>query len=185
MDSAADGAPCESSAWAGERCVELPTPPAPSANYLPYVHTGDFVQVAGVAPRRNGRYAFQGKLGDNLSLREGYDAARLCALNVLALLKDACGGSLGRLERIVMVRGFVNSAPDFLAVPQVIDGASDMLIEVLGERVGRHARTSVGCATLPAGVAVEIDVLAALAVTSSNPTIGCEPDVAVPRYRWL
>ena len=180
MSSAADGATCESSAWAGERCIELPAAPTPSANYLPYVRAGDFIQVAGVAPKRNGRYAFQGKLGDNLNLQGGYDAARLCALNALALLKDAAGGSLDRIERIVMLRGFVNAAVDFVAVPQVIDGASDLLVEVLGERVGSHARTSVGCATLPAGVAVEIDVLAAIAPTSTK-----RDEPTVPAYSWL
>lgn len=168
-----------------DRCVELPEPPTPSANYLPFVAAGNIVQVAGVAPKRNGRYAFQGKLGDTLGATEGYDAARLCGLNALALLKQACGGCLDRIERVVMLRGFVNAAPDFRAVPQVIDGASDLLIEVLGEGVGRHARTSVGCATLPAGVAVEIDVLVALAVTESVPKAAGSSSVSVPCYGWL
>ena len=146
-----------------QRLIELqlvlPPPPLPVANYVPYVRDGRLVQVAGVAPTEPGVSTIVGKVGRELDLAEGRRAARLCALNLLATLKGACDDDLDRVTRVVMVRGFVNAAEDFEHVPLVIDGASDLLVEVFGSDIGRHARTSIGCATLPSRAAVELDAL--------------------------
>lgn len=140
----------------------LPPPPLPVANYLPYVREGRLVQVAGVAPTQDGSYSFVGKVGRELDCAAGSRAARLCALNLLATLESACDGDLDRVTRFVMVRGFVNAADDFEDIPLVINGASDLIVEVFGSDVGRHARTSIGCATLPGRVAVELDALVSI-----------------------
>jgi enamine deaminase RidA (YjgF/YER057c/UK114 family) len=115
----------------------LPPQPLPVANYLPFVREGRLVQIAGVAPTENGRYAVVGKLGRRLTLEDGRRAARLCALNILATLRAACGGDLDRVRRVMMVRGFVNAAEDFEDVPLVINGASDLIVE--GFRTGDRA----------------------------------------------
>jgi enamine deaminase RidA (YjgF/YER057c/UK114 family) len=140
----------------------LPPPPLPAANYVPYARLGHLVQVSGVAPTERGAYAFVGKVGRDLDLAAGRSAARLCALNLLATLASACEGDLDRVTRFVMVRGFVNATEDFEQVPLVINGASDLIVEVFGTDVGRHARTSIGCATLPGRVAVEVDALVSI-----------------------
>ena len=137
----------------------LPPQPVPAANYLPFVREGRLVQLAGVAPTQDGAYAVVGKVGRDLGLEDGRRAARICALNILANLKAACGGDLDRVRRFMMVRGFVNAAEDFAGVPLVVNGASDLIVDVFGLEIGRHARTSIGCATLPSRVAVEIDAL--------------------------
>jgi enamine deaminase RidA (YjgF/YER057c/UK114 family) len=139
--------------------IALPVPPPPAANYAPFVREGNLVQLAGVAPSENGRYAVLGKLGRDLKLEDGRRAARLCALNALANLKAACDGDLDIVQRFIMVRGFVNASEDFEDTPLVMNGASDLIVEIFGSFVGTHARTSVGCATLPGRVAVEIDAL--------------------------
>jgi enamine deaminase RidA (YjgF/YER057c/UK114 family) len=149
-----------------QRLIELqlvlPPPPAPVANYVPFVAEGHLVQIAGVAPTEAGSYAFVGKVGRELDLADGRRAARLCAINLLATLNSACNGDLDRVARFVMVRGFVNATEDFEDVPLVMNGASDLIVEVFGPEVGRHARTSIGCATLPSRVAVEIDALVSI-----------------------
>jgi enamine deaminase RidA (YjgF/YER057c/UK114 family) len=137
----------------------LPGRPTPAANYRSFVRDGRLVCLAGVAPTENGAYAVIGKVGKELDLEDGRRAARICALNMLANLKAACGGDLDRVHRIAMVRGFVNATEDFEQAPLVINGASDLLVEVFGAEIGAHARTSIGCATLPGRVAVEIDAL--------------------------
>lgn len=159
--------------------LELPPPPRPSANYLPYTTFGESVQVAGVAPTVNSSYAFTGKVGEGLSLQEGYAAARLCALNALSVLQSACRGDLDRIAKVLLLRGFVNAAPGFERIPRVIDGASDLIVAAFGESVGAHARTSIGCAMLPANVAVELDVLVTV-----NGGVG-RPVCQVPQYSWL
>lgn len=140
----------------------LPPPPLPVANYVPYVRVGRLVQAAGVAPTQDGSYSIVGKVGRDLDLADGSRAARLCALNLLATLKSACDDDLDRVTRFVMVRGFVNAADDFEDIPLVINGASDLIVEVFGTDIGRHARTSIGCATLPGRVAVELDALVSI-----------------------
>ena len=136
--------------------LELPRPAKPAANYVPTVRTGNLVYVAGQVPMVDGIFKYQGKLGQDFSTEEGKACARLVALNVLAQLKEACGGDLDRVQRAVKLNGFVNCVPEFAEQPHVINGASELLIEVFGEN-GRHARSAVGTASLPFGVAVEID----------------------------
>jgi len=139
--------------------LSLPAPPAPVANYLPFSREGQLVQIAGVAPVHDGAYAVVGKLGGDVSLKDGKKAAQLCALNLMSVIKQACGGDLDRVRRFLMVRGFVNATDDFEEVPAVMNGASDLIVEAFGPDVGSHARTSIGCATLPSRVAVELDAL--------------------------
>ena len=128
------------------------------ANYVPYVVTGKIVFISGQIPLRDGKIISVGTLGRDLDVAAGQAAARLCALNVLAQLKAACGGELDRVERCVRLSGFVNSAPDFGQQPQVLNGASDLMVEVFGE-AGRHARIAVGAGTLPGGASVEVEAV--------------------------
>ena len=137
-----------------DKGIVLPDAPPPAANYIPYVKIGKLVFVSGqVSQNENG--FIKGVLGKDLNVEEGYDAARQCAVSLLAQLKSAVNGDLNKVTKVVKLGGFVNSAPDFTEQPSVINGASDLLVELLGEK-GRHARTAVG-ASLPLGVAVEID----------------------------
>lgn len=133
----------------------LPDAPAPAANYVPYVVTGDIVYVSGQVSMAGGAF-LTGKLGADMDAAAGVEAARACALSLLAQVRAACGGDLDRLVRVVKLTGFVNSTPDFGDQPKVINGASDLLVEVLGD-AGRHARSAVSAASLPFGVAVEIE----------------------------
>ncbi|ALG89080.1 MAG: RidA family protein [Confluentimicrobium sp.] len=135
--------------------VTLPDAPAPAANYVPYVMAGDLVFVSGqVSMDENG--LIKGKLGADMAVEAGAQAAKTCAIGLLAQLKAACGGDLERLLRVVKLTGFVNSTPDFGDQPKVINGASDFLVAALGEP-GRHSRSAVSAASLPFGVAVEIE----------------------------
>lgn len=138
-----------------EMGVYLPDAPAPAANYVPYVQAGDLVYVSGQISRDDNGL-LTGKLGADMDTPTGADAARSCAIALLAQVKAACGGDLDRLKRVVKLTGFVNSTPDFTEQPQVINGASDFLGEALGD-VGKHARAAVSAASLPLGVAVEIE----------------------------
>lgn len=138
--------------------IELPRAAAPVANYVPYVVAGNLVFIAGQIPVANGELSYLGRLGENLSLEEGQQAARLCGLNVLAQLKAACDGDLDRVKRCVRLGGFVNCTPDFMDHPKVMNGASDLMVEILGE-VGRHARAAVGCASLPLAAVVLVDAI--------------------------
>jgi enamine deaminase RidA (YjgF/YER057c/UK114 family) len=137
--------------------ITLPEAPAPAANYVPFVRTGNLVWVSGQISMDEGGL-ITGKLGDGVSLDTGARAARACAISLLAQLRAAAGGDLDRLVRVVKLTGFVNSAPGFTDQPLVINGASDFLVEALGEK-GRHARSAVGVASLPKGVAVEIEAV--------------------------
>ncbi len=135
--------------------VTLPDAPAPAANYVPFVITGDIVYVSGqISQNENGLII--GKLGADLSVDEGAAAAKTCAISLLAQAKAACGGDLDKLKRVVKLTGFVNSTADFTDQPKVINGASDFLVEALGD-AGRHARSAVSAGALPLGVAVEIE----------------------------
>ncbi len=138
--------------------IRLPDPGAPAGNYVPFVIAGDLAFMAGQVAREAGKMKYTGKVGRDLSVEEGHAAARLCAVNLLAQLKVACGGNLDRVERCVRLGGFVNSPPDFFDHPQVVNGASDLIVEVFGER-GRHARTALGAAALPLDSAVEIEAI--------------------------
>jgi len=139
-----------------ELAIELPEPSRPGANYVPYVRSGNLVFLTGQLSQWNGELRFVGKLGREFGLEEGQHAARLCALNLLAHLKTALDGDLDRVVRTVRLAGYVNSMPDFLGQSQVMNGASDLFVDVLGD-AGRHARMSVGVAALPYDVAVEVE----------------------------
>jgi enamine deaminase RidA (YjgF/YER057c/UK114 family) len=145
-----------------ERGLELPEAPAPAANYVPYTISGKLLFVAGQLPLRKGQVAVSGRLGDGVSLEQGQEAARICALNLLAQAKAACGGDLGRLARCLRLGGFVSCAPEFVEHPAVINGASDLMAEAMGE-AGRHARFAIGCASLPRNAAVEVEGIFELA----------------------
>ena len=138
-----------------EMGITLPDAPAPAANYVPYVQAGDMVFVSGqISQGPDG--LVKGKLGADMETAKGAEAARLCAVSLLAQVKAACGGDLTRLVRVVKLTGFVNSTPDFTEQPKVVNGASDLLVAVLGD-AGRHSRSAVSAAALPLGVAVEIE----------------------------
>jgi len=137
--------------------LELPAPPAPVANYVRAVRTGNLVFVSGHGPSRDGELVYRGKLGADVDVATGYKAAQLVMLNCLTSLKEEIG-ELDRVTRIVKLLGMVNCAPDFGEQPEVINGASDLLTELFGER-GRHARSAVGMAALPRGIAVEIEMV--------------------------
>ena len=135
--------------------IDLPDAPAPAANYVPAVQVGDILYVSGQISQ-NEKGLITGKLGAELNAAEGAKAARRCAMSLLAQVRAACDGDLDRLVRVVKLTGFVNSTADFTDQPKVINGASDFLVEVLGE-AGRHARSAVSAASLPLDVAVEIE----------------------------
>lgn len=137
---------------------ELPQPPIPIASFLPFRICGDLVFLAGQVNEWNGTVPYVGKVGDAFDVETAKVAARLCALNLLACLKLACNGDLDRVVQCVRVGGFVNCVPDFEFAPMVINGASDLFVAVFGES-GKHARTSVGVATLPRRAAVEVDAV--------------------------
>jgi len=141
-----------------ELAIELPQAAAPVANYVPTVRSGDLLFVAGQICQWQGERRFLGKLGREISLEQGQQAARLCALNILAQAKAALGGDLDRVLRCVRLGAFINGTDDFTQQPQVANGASDLMVEVLGD-AGRHARAAVGVNALPGGVAVEVEAV--------------------------
>ena len=136
--------------------IELPQAPAPAANYIPFVVTGNLVFVAGQVTVLNGEVKFKGRLGEDMDIDEGYQAARLCGLNLIAQAQAAADGDLDKIKRVVKLGGFVSATPDFTDHPKVINGASDLMAEVFGE-AGKHARFAMGAGSLPLGVAVEVD----------------------------
>lgn len=139
--------------------LSVPTPGAPVANYVGFVKSGNLVFTAGQVTLADGKFLYQGKVGGEISIEDANKAARLCAINVIAQLRAACGGDLDRVRRIVKVVGFVNAVPEFTDHPKVINGASDLLVEVFGEK-GKHARSAVGAGSLPLNVAVEVEAIA-------------------------
>jgi enamine deaminase RidA (YjgF/YER057c/UK114 family) len=138
--------------------IEVPEPAAPVANYVAYVISGNLIFVSGQLPFQGGDFKFVGKVGGELSVEDGQAAARLCGINIIAQVKQALGGDLDRVTRIVKLGGFVNSTPEFIQQPQVINGVSDLMGEVFGDK-GKHARAAVSAGSLPAGVAVEVDAV--------------------------
>lgn len=138
--------------------LTLPTPPNPAANYVPAVRSGNQLFIAGQVPLQDGKPQFLGKVGAALSIEQGQQAARLCAINVLAQVAKALDGDLDRVVRVVRVAGFVNAVPEFTEHPLVVNGASDLFVAVFGD-AGRHARTAVGAGSLPRGVAVEVEAV--------------------------
>jgi enamine deaminase RidA (YjgF/YER057c/UK114 family) len=134
--------------------IALPAPMKPVATYVPFVITGNLLYVSGqVSATAEGR--IMGRMGENMELSAGQQAARICGINLIAQCKAALG-ELSRVARVVKLGGFVNAAPGFTDIPQVINGCSDLMVEVFGE-AGKHARSAVACPTLPLGVAVEVD----------------------------
>jgi len=137
--------------------LSLPDAPAPAANYVPFVKTGNLVFISGqIAQGPDG--LIRGRLGADMDVAAGAAAAKRCGLSLLAQLKVACGGDLDRVVRCVKLTGFVNSTGDFADQPKVINGCSDLMVEVLGD-AGRHARAAVSAPALPLGVAVEVDAI--------------------------
>ena len=140
-----------------ERGLSLPEPAAPVATYVPAVQAGGLLHLSGQLPFRDGKVV-AGRLGEDLSLEDGQRAAELCGLMVVAQVKAALGGDLARVERVVKLGVFVNSAPAFTDQPKVANGASELMGALFGE-AGRHARSAVGVAALPLGAAVEVDAI--------------------------
>ncbi len=138
--------------------ITLPEAAAPAANYIPYTVSGNLVYVSGQVPFVDGKITYQGKVGQDFTVEEAADCARVCALNILAQVKAACGGDLDRVTRCVKLGGFVNCVDGFSQQPTVINGASDLMVEVFSDK-GRHARFAVGTNALPLNVAVEIDAI--------------------------
>ena len=137
--------------------ITLPDAPAPAANYLPYVITGNLVIISGQIPMEGGKLAVTGTVGDGTVTQDHAETeARKCAINLLAQLKSSCGGDLDKVKRVVKLGGFVASQPDFTAQPQVINAASNLMADVFGE-AGQHARFAVGVSALPLGCVVEIE----------------------------
>lgn len=136
--------------------VSLPKPAAPAANYVPFVTSGKLIFVAGQITILNGKLEYLGKVGDTLSTEDGYKAARICAINLIAQVKKACLGDLEQVTQVVKLGGFVNCTPDFTDHPKVINGASDLIADAFGKN-GKHARFAVGASSLPLDVAVEVD----------------------------
>ena len=137
--------------------IKLPEAAAPAANYIPFLVTGNQLYISGQLPMQDGKLHVTGQLGEDVSLEQGQEAARLCAINILAQLKQALGG-FERFERLIKLGGFVNAPATFVDHPQVINGASNLMVEVLGD-AGHHTRFAVGAAGLPFNAAVEIDAL--------------------------
>ena len=138
--------------------LELPNPASPIANYIPAVRSGNLLFLSGQICQWNGERRFLGKLGADISIEQGKEAAKLCGLNLLAQAKRFLDGDLDRVVRVVRLGGFVNAVPDFGDQPQIVNGASDLMVDVFGD-AGRHARTAVGVGSLPGGVAVEVDAV--------------------------
>ena len=138
--------------------IDLPKAVAPVANYVPYVITGKLVFISGQIPFLDGEIQYPGRLGENISVIEAQKAARLCGINLIAQLKNACEGDLDRLVQVVKLNGFVNGTPSFTDQAMVINGTSDLMFEVFADK-GRHARAAIGCSALPLGAAVEVDAI--------------------------
>jgi enamine deaminase RidA (YjgF/YER057c/UK114 family) len=139
-----------------ELAIELPEPSRPGANYVPYARSGNLLFLTGQLSQWNGEHCYVGKLGREFGVPEGQHAARMCALNLLAHLKVALDGDLDRVVRTVRLAGYVNSMPDFVGQSQVMNGASDLFVDLLGD-AGRHTRMAVGVSALPYDVAVEVE----------------------------
>jgi enamine deaminase RidA (YjgF/YER057c/UK114 family) len=137
--------------------IVLPPPAAPVANYVPFVRQGDLIHISGQVSLDAGG-GVRGVVGEDLDLAAGQAAARLCGVNLIAQMKEACGGDLGRVRRVVKLGGFVQAAAGFFDIPKVINGCSDLMVEVFGD-AGRHARSAVGVYRLPLNFAVEVDAL--------------------------
>jgi len=146
-----------------EMGLELPAAPTPVASYVPFVKTGNLVFISGQIPIAGGQLLATGTVPDRVPPDKAAAAAKLCALNMLAVLEEAAGGDLNRVSRVVRLGVFVASHPEFTDQPKIANGASDLMVHVFGEEVGKHARAAVGSVSLPLGVPVEIEGLFELA----------------------
>ncbi len=138
--------------------IELPEAAAPAANYVPARRSGTQIYIAGQVSAIKGVQEYTGKVGTDVPLEDARQAARLCAINIIAQLRKALGGDLGRMVHCVRLGGFINAAPEFKDHPAVMNGASDLMVEVFGD-AGKHARVAVGCGSLPRNVSVEVDAI--------------------------
>jgi len=136
--------------------LSLPAVTMPAANYVPYVFSGGLAYFSGTLPMKDGKPQFIGRVGKEFTIEQGQDCAKLCVLNILSHLKNALGGDLGKVKRLIRLGVFVNSAAGFTDQPKVANGASDLVVQLFGEQ-GKHARFAVGVSELPFGVAVEVD----------------------------
>ena len=136
--------------------ITIPEPSTPVANYVGWVRAGNLVFSSGQVPIKDGKFQFQGKVGGDISVEQGQQAARICAINVISQIRAALGGDLDRVKRVVKLIVFVNGTPEFTEQPKVANGASDLLVEVFGDK-GRHARSAVGSGSLPLNVSVEVE----------------------------
>ena len=141
--------------------LNIPDLPKALANYVPYKIIGKTIYISGQAPVENGELVYKGKVGSDISIEEGIEAAKLCVINIIAALKTGLEGDWDKLDSFVKLTGFVNCQDNFTDQPKIINGASDMLVKIFGDQ-GRHARVAVGSNALPLGIAVEIDAIAQL-----------------------
>ena len=141
--------------------LKIPDLPKALANYVPYKIIGKTIYISGQAPVQNGELIYKGKVGSDISIEEGIEAAKLCVINIIAALKTGLEGDWDKLDSFVKLTGFVNCQDNFTDQPKIINGASDMLVEIFGDQ-GRHARVAVGSNALPLGIAVEIDAIVQL-----------------------
>ena len=138
--------------------IDLPETPNPVANYLPYTITGNLVFISGQIPFVEGQLLYSGKIGEDISIEDGQKAARICGLNLLSQLNQACDQSLNRVSRVIKIGGFVNSTSIFKEHALVINGVSNLMVEVFQDR-GKHARAAIGCSSLPLGSSVEVEAI--------------------------
>ena len=141
--------------------LNIPDLPKALANYVPYKIIGKTIYISGQAPVENGELVYKGKVGSDISIEEGIEAAKLCVINIIAALKTGLEGDWDKLDSFIKLTGFVNCQDNFTDQPKIINGASDMLVEIFGDQ-GRHARVAVGSNALPLGIAVEIDAIVQL-----------------------
>ena len=141
--------------------LNIPDLPKALANYVPYKIIGKTIYISGQAPVQNGELIYKGKVGSDISIEEGVEAAKLCVINIIAALKTGLEGDWDKLDSFVKLTGFVNCQDNFTDQPKIINGASDMLVKIFGDQ-GRHARVAVGSNALPLGIAVEIDAIVQL-----------------------
>ena len=138
--------------------IEIPDMPNALANYVPYKLSDSIVYVSGQAPVRNGELIYKGKVGNDISIEDGIKAAELCCINIISVLKKSINGDWNKLDNFLKLGGFVNCNSDFVDQPQIINGASDLLVNVFGEQ-GKHSRFAVGSNSLPMNISVEIDAI--------------------------
>ena len=137
--------------------ITLPTPTPPVANYVPFTISGATLYVSGQITMWEGEVKYIGQVGKSISKEDAYQAARICGINIIAQVKKACSGDLDRVTKVLKLGGFVNCNPEFLDIPDIINGASDLMVQVFGSEIGSHSRFAVGAASLPLGIATEVD----------------------------